>query len=95
MKIIFGKGTKKYIEEKNIKALTVDMGLTGCCGVHGIVDPEVKIGVPDVGTYNLYKEDGLDIYVNKTLRFKDNTMTFVFNNFLFTKKLAVDGYDYD
>ena len=49
------------------------------------------------GSQDVYKRqhvDGFDIYVNNMLKFKDDTMKIVFSSYLFSKKVAVDGYDY-
>lgn len=94
MKIEFDKGVKEYLLKKDMKSFHIDHGLQGCCGVSGICELEVTKGVPDTGSYRMFQVDGFDIYVNNMLKFKDYTMKIVFSSFLFSKKLAVDGYDY-
>lgn len=94
MKILFEDGMKDYLIKKDMKSFHIDHGLQGCCGVSGICELEVTKGVPDIGAYWKYEVDGFDIYVNKMLKFKDDTLKLVFSNFLFSKKIAVDGYIY-
>lgn len=83
--------TQNYIL-KTGGIITIDNFKTGRCWV-SVAMPGVRFGEPEsISNFNLYKKEGISIYISKSLELSENTIHIQFNSFLFFKSLNVYGF---
>lgn len=95
MKIIFDDKAKKFIKEKNIKDIVIQIdkdSKNACCGL-GSIDFEIYTNSKDkVKNFKKFKNEYLDIYYEPNIEFyfeDDDEMIIKLIRFLAYKKLYV------
>lgn len=89
-KINIEQDAKQWLEKKGKNVLTISrMDITGCCVAHEDID--VNYRAPKSGNYEKIDYDGLEIYVEKNLKFKDDLVDISLTGFGPFKHIFVDG----
>ena len=80
-----------YIREKNKNAIYISSFIpTSCCCI-GMKTTRVTFSDPNGSIiYDEYEEGGIKIYVDKTLKFIDDTINISLFTYMFTKKLLAE-----
>jgi hypothetical protein len=81
---------KKWVAEKGNTITISHYDTLSCC--MGYEDVEVTSNTPELkGNYHLLQKDGIKVYVEKTLSFKNNHLQVSFMGFRPFKQLVVEG----
>lgn len=92
MQVLFNDKVKPFVTGKGKDAINVELKGCSSWGV-GEPQPIVLLGKPRVKAeeYDVYPVDGIDVYVQKTINAKDDTLKINYTKILFKESLTVDG----
>lgn len=93
MNIEIKQAVQKYLSEKNIRDIYVEMDNRGGCCSGPVYVPVVKLGKPDyIDIYNSFLKDEITVYVPKKMNIEEvKNITIRLRNILGYKSLIVDG----
>lgn len=91
MNITLNDKAKKYLEKKNMKIVTVDLYVAGCCIEIG--EPTVAAGEPveDINKFDRFQADGYTVYLFKGADVKKNGLVINAKKFLGMESMNVSG----
>jgi hypothetical protein len=86
-------GVKKYLNEKNLKDIYIEMDNRGGCCSGPVFVPTVKLGKPEGSDlYDIFEVDGITVYFPKKMDNEEtNNITIKLRNILGHKSLVVNG----
>lgn len=93
MNIEIKQAVQKYLSEKNIRDIYIEMDNRGGCCSGPVYVPVVKLGKPDyMDMYDYFNKDEITIYVPKKMNNEEvKDITIRLRNILGHKSLIVDG----
>ena len=92
MNITLDERLKEYVLENEIKRIVINNYHTKVCCAAAVL-PVVSFKDPDPsrGYYIYHLEEGLEVYVEETLEFKDNTFVIKCRDYKLFKDFEVEG----
>lgn len=92
MKIEIQDKVFKFLEKKNKNSLSIRVKGCSSWGI-GEPQPVVELGEPKEDNFTLYKEGNIDVYVENSVKAKDDTIKLKVTKILFKEILVVENLD--
>lgn len=92
MKIEIQDKVFKFLEKKGKNSINIRVKGCSSWGV-GEPQPVVMLGNPKDEKFNLYNQDGVDVYVENSVKAKDDILKIRISKILFKEILVVENLD--
>lgn len=92
MKIEIQDKVFKFLEKKGENALNIKVKGCSAWGI-GEPQPVVELGKPKDENFTLYNENNIDVYVENSVKAKDDTIKLKISKILFKEILVVENLE--